>query len=205
MVHGQWQPTHLHIAPATMRLVNALRLVLLLSLLSQVVLSFHASAPLLLPKKRMSPTTTSTLDLALSQHAGEAASLFNNMKLPASIIAGALVPLGLLSPLPIQNPDGSKESKVKKTLRYCNTPGMLSSSKQLSSKFLSPKNVRINRFYRRMLYTVTAVLSLISELLSVMWSTVAVNKLIETKILPSASVWYVLLLQDPFEGCARSR
>lgn len=40
-----------------------------------------------------------------------------------------------------------------------------------------------------MLYTVTAVLSLVSELISVMWSTVAVNKLTEMKIMPAASVW----------------
>jgi hypothetical protein len=62
----------------------------------------------------MSPTTTT---LELSQYAGEAVSLFNNMKLPASIIAGALVPLGLLSPLPIKTPKGTNEGKIKKAVR----------------------------------------------------------------------------------------
>ena len=46
-----------------------------------------------------------------------------------------------------------------------------------------------NSSFTRMLYTVTAVLSLVSELISVMWSTVAVNKLTEMKITPAASVW----------------
>lgn len=61
----------------------------------------------------MSPTTS----LGLADYASEAVSLFNNMKQPASIIAGALVPLGLLSPLPIQSPKGQKEGNGKKVMR----------------------------------------------------------------------------------------
>jgi hypothetical protein len=59
--------------------------------------------------------------VALAPYASEAASLFNNMKLPATILAGALVPLGLLSPLPIRKPssDGeAEESTGRKVLRY---------------------------------------------------------------------------------------
>ena len=37
---------------------------------------------------------------ALKDYAPAAASLFNNMKTPASILAGAMIPLGFLSPLP---------------------------------------------------------------------------------------------------------
>jgi hypothetical protein len=38
--------------------------------------------------------------VALKDYSGAAASLFNNMKTPASILAGAMVGLGFLSPLP---------------------------------------------------------------------------------------------------------
>jgi hypothetical protein len=39
------------------------------------------------------------------------------MKLPASIIAGALVPVGLLVPLDAQSPPGSNENRLEKILR----------------------------------------------------------------------------------------
>jgi hypothetical protein len=38
--------------------------------------------------------------MVMGQYAGDVASLFNNMVTPASILAGALVPLGYLAPLP---------------------------------------------------------------------------------------------------------
>lgn len=38
--------------------------------------------------------------VALKDYSGAAASLFNNMKTPASILAGAMVGLGFLAPLP---------------------------------------------------------------------------------------------------------
>lgn len=46
-------------------------------------------------------------------------------------------------------------------------------------------------------YPVVGVLSLLSELISVMWATVAVNQLIETSVMPAASVWE--LLQRDFD------
>ena len=103
--------------------------------------------------KEMSPTQVN----ALAQYSSEAASLFNNMKTPASIISGALVPLGMMSPLELESPKGSKEGSFRKTLRI--------------------------------LYRAVAVLSLCSELLAVIWATVASNQLIETSIAPAESVW----------------
>jgi hypothetical protein len=97
---------------------------------------------------------------ALSHVRNLSSGLFNNMKLPATILAGAMVPLGLLSPLPLQHPDGEEETRFRVALRHA--------------------------------YSVTAVLSLVSELISVMWSTVAVNKLIETTVRPATSVWDLL-------------
>ena len=70
--------------------------------------------------------------------------------------AGALLPLGFLSPMPVQN-----ESKPEGTFR---------------------KTLRLS-------YQVVAILSLMSELVSVMWATVAVNQLTETRIAPAQSVW----------------
>jgi hypothetical protein len=41
----------------------------------------------------------------------------------------------------------------------------------------------------RLSYQVVAILSLMSELVSVMWATVAVNQLTETQVAPAQSVW----------------
>jgi len=43
----------------------------------------------------------------------------------------------------------------------------------------------------RVLYTVVAVFSLSSEVLSVVWATTAANKLTEAQALPAETVWYV--------------
>jgi hypothetical protein len=59
------------------------------------------------------------------------------MKTPASIIAGAIVPLGLVNPLPFK-PDGDKkETKTEKAMRK--------------------------------MYIIVAALSLMSELIAVIW------------------------------------
>jgi hypothetical protein len=98
---------------------------------------------------------------ALAQYAPQAASLFNNMKTPAAILAGSLVPLGFLSPLSLETPaQDEPEGGYKKAMRV--------------------------------VYSVVACLSLTSELLAVIWSTVATNQLIETVVPPAESVWYAL-------------
>jgi len=53
---------------------------------------------------------------ALAQHAAAAASLFDNMRGPASMIAGSIVPLGFLAKLPIAA-DGQVEGWFARTLR----------------------------------------------------------------------------------------
>ena len=92
--------------------------------------------------------------VALASYAGDVAGLFNNMKTPASILAGAILPIGFLAPLP--EPERWRCGKLTLVKR---------------------------------LYNIVATASLVSELLSVMWATVAVNKLAETAVAPTASAW----------------
>jgi len=114
--------------------------------------------------------SSSSTALALKQYAPDAVSLFNNMKTPASILAGGLVPLGMISPLPPATPsERAKESRLKRAVRLS--------------------------------YGFVAVLSLMSELVSVMWATVAVNQLTETKVAKAESVWYVRILQASKVSC----
>ena len=97
---------------------------------------------------------------SLDQYAPQAVSLFQNMITPASIIAGAIVPMAFASPLPIKsdNPSENRRSWV----------------------------------IMRKAYNVAALLSLLSNLLAVMWSVIAVNQLTETKIAQAESVWHLL-------------
>jgi hypothetical protein len=44
----------------------------------------------------------------------------------------------------------------------------------------------------RLAYTVVGVMSMLSQLISIMWATVAVNQLIETNIAPATSVWALI-------------
>ena len=97
---------------------------------------------------------------SLSQFAPAAASLFNNMKTPASILAGSMVPLGFTSPLPTTENGSETEKKFDQRLR------------------------KIHMFL--------AVVSLCSELIAVMWATIAVNQLTETVVAPAESVWHLL-------------
>ena len=103
-------------------------------------------------------TMTALNGAQLTQYAPAAASLFNNMKTPASILAGAMVPLGFSSPLP-------------------------KSEEHPDTKFTN---------LLRRVYLVVTLLSFFSELLAVMWATVAVNYLTETVIAPAESVWHLL-------------
>jgi len=122
------------------------------------------------PALRLKATTPMTrlrggadAKMTLANYAGDAARLFNNMVTPASIIAGALVPLGYIVPLPSPRAEGE------------------------------PVFVAI----LRKLHLVIATASLCSELLSVMWATVAVNKLTEAAVAPAISTW--ALIQRDFQ------
>ena len=114
------------------------------------------AAPVL-PQRAAAPRAGAA---ALAQYSGAAAGLFNNMKTPASILAGALIGTGFLSPLPKAK---KGEHNAVRTMRK--------------------------------LHLVVAAMSFCSELLSVMWATVAVNKLTETVVAPASSA-FALLKRD---------
>jgi len=125
-------------------------------ILGFVTSSFSVSAfRIPLPFSTMSSAAAAAL--AQQQWAPQAAELFNNMKMPASIIAGAMVPLGLLAPVPIQNPGDKPDSRIENLMRRSYTP--------------------------------VTVIALLSEFISVVFATVAVNQLTETIVQPAASVW----------------
>lgn len=94
----------------------------------------------------------------MQQFAPDAASLFNNMKTPASIMSGALVSLAIAGPLPLEG--SSREKRSHKMIRA--------------------------------MYNLIGVLSFSSELLVVVWATVASNKLVETHVEPAPSVWHLI-------------
>ena len=105
-------------------------------------------------------TTTSTLQASLHQCAPQAVSLFQNMITPASILAGAIVPMAFASPLGIKS-DNETENRPTWVLM-------------------------------RKAYNVSALLSLLSNLIAVMWSVISVNQLLETRVAPAESVWHLL-------------
>lgn len=80
---------------------------------------------------------------ALKDHSGAVAGLFNNMRTPAALIGGALVPIGMLTAPTIQK-DDSKFDRIAK---------------------------RVN--------ILLAVSSLLSEVLAVVYASIAINKLTE--------------------------
>jgi len=89
----------------------------------------------------------------LKDYSGAAASLFNNMKTPASILAGAIVPLGFLSPLP-RPPD-----RIAAVPRPKDEPEIVT---------VVTKN--LDRVLRKS-YLLVTLFSFGSELLAVMWAT----------------------------------
>jgi hypothetical protein len=107
-------------------------------------------------------STSRNMGLPLEQYSSGAITLFNNMKTPASILAGALVPLGFMGPIPF-----------------------VASSSEMENE--TPLLSRLRKAY----YTVASI-SFLSLLISIMWSTVAVNQLTETTVSPAASVWHLL-------------
>jgi len=115
--------------------------------------TFPASKP-----KHNKQTMTALNAASLTQYGPAATSLFNNMKTPASILAGSMVPLGILNTLPKH--DTKPETKLMKIVRQT--------------------------------YLLVSVFSFGSEVLAVMYATMAVNKLTETAIAPAASLFDLL-------------
>ena len=102
----------------------------------------------------------------LSDFAPAAASLFNNMKLPAAVVTAGMISLGFATTFPelpnVFDEDGNP--KYSQQLR------------QQCEKL-------------RRLHIVVALISITSELIVVMWAAVEVNQLTERVFPPSASVW----------------
>lgn len=98
---------------------------------------------------------TATSVVSLAQHSAGVASLFDNMKTPATVMVGAMVGLGFSAPMTLAS---------------------------------NPKDTKFSRFLRQV-YPVMAIVAVGSNLLSVMWATVAVNQLTERKIEFAESVW----------------
>ena len=145
--------------------MTSLRLPFLLASLITCCQGFIAHLDKVSVARTMGSTTATSAAVQLAQYAPQAISLFNNMKTPASILAGAIVGLGFGSPLNVQSPDGVEETGLEKFLRKS--------------------------------YLIVAAISLLSELIAIMWSTVAVNQLTERVIAPAPSVWH--LLQRDFD------
>ena len=116
---------------------------------------------------------------AVKDFAPAAASLFNNMKTPASILAGAMIPLGFLAPLP-------QPPWVKAV-----PPANKSGEEAAESVVASAITRGLDRMLRKS-YLLVTLFSLGSELLAIIWSTVAVNQLTETIVPPAESVWALL-------------
>ena len=120
--------------------------------------AFGPALPRLILGENIGAAAAATFGIT-KQYAPDAVSLFNNMKTPASILAGALVTLGFVVPIEPFSPD-KKERKFEVTMRK--------------------------------LYVLVAIVSLLSELAAIIWSTVTVNTLTETAIKPTTSVWSLL-------------
>ncbi len=100
----------------------------------------------------LSISSAASAAISLKDHSSTASSLFNNMRTPAALIGGAIVPLGILSAPPLQEDDGSVVRLLKKG-------NML-----------------------------LAIASLLSEILAITYSTVAINKLAEVTFPPTSGV-----------------
>jgi len=98
---------------------------------------------LFIPVQALLATSSSNVVGALGDYSAEAAGLFNNMRTPAALIGGALVPIGILNAPTIQEHD-SKRMKLLKKINI-----------------------------------VIGVASLLSEILAVVYSSIAINKIAE--------------------------
>ena len=94
---------------------------------------------------------------ALKDYAPAAATLFNNMKTPATILAGAIIPLGFSSPLP--QPPARIAAVVS---------GKGNKKEETALAMVITKN--LDRMLRKS-YLLVTVFSFGSELLAVIWAT----------------------------------
>ena len=99
--------------------------------------------------------------LALGDHTGAAVELFSNMRVPAALIAGAVVPYGFAA-MPKPAPGDGRRSRVLKVL-----------------------------------HAYLATFTMMTELVTVVYATIAVNKLREMPHAPTESVF--ALMQQNYE------
>lgn len=168
---------HLHFCPLNKRRI--LSLVLCLAIHRENKNGVDAFRTASSCSSRVSPLSWSTLRIQQKLHAvpidsafsspevfvdyaPAAAALFNNMKTPASILSAGMVSLGFLAPFRLT--DSIKQE---------------------------PYLLRRIELLKRA-YILVTLISFCSELLAVMWATVAVNQLTETVVAPSTSVWTLL-------------
>lgn len=93
---------------------------------------------------------------ATADYAGAAAELFNNMRAPAALVGGSIVPIGFAAVPEISASDSKAVKKLKQ------------------------------------LHMLLAIVSLSAEIVSVIYSTIAINKLSETTVKPAESVTALL-------------
>mmetsp|Transcript_24925 Transcript_24925/g.55230 ORF Transcript_24925/g.55230 Transcript_24925/m.55230 type:complete len:386 (-) Transcript_24925:2346-3503(-) len=99
----------------------------------------------------------------LSDYTPAATSLFNNMKLPAAVVTAGMISLGFATSFPELPPDSPERQYSPRLRRRCES--------------------------LRRLHIVTALVSVTSELIVVMWAAVEVNQLTERVYAPTATVW----------------
>lgn len=100
--------------------------------------------------------TTPLMSTALRDYSTIAISLFNNLRVPAAVIAGAAIPLGFAA---APKPD-----------RY---------------------DTRMKRFLK-VVHLLLALVTIGTELMTILWSTVSLNKLAEVAVAPSNGVMELL-------------
>ena len=113
----------------------------------------------------LSATTTviNTVTAEMADYAPAAASLFNNMKLPAAVVTAGMISLGFAT----RFPELPRDTLDK----------------------VYPNSIRAQVAKLERLHIVLGLLSVTSELIVVLWAAVAVNQLTERTYEPATSVW----------------
>ena len=102
-------------------------------------------------------------ETSLADYAPAAASLFNNMKLPAAVVTAGMISLGFAT----RFPELPRDTLDK----------------------VYPQSIRARCAKLERLHVVLGLLSVTSELIVVLWAAVAVNQLTERVYEPASSVW----------------
>ena len=115
------------------------------------------------PSKLNLVTNIATETPLLTDYAPAAASLFNNMKLPAAVVTAGMISLGFAT----RFPELPRDTLDK----------------------VYPQSLRAQCAKLERLHIVLGLLSVTSELIVVLWAAVAVNQLTERAYDPALSVW----------------